>query len=417
MQNSLITKKKENPSWYLICLIAFVFVDLVKPQDFIPGIRIFSLPMLLTLSLTFIFIIENKQYLKQDRGYTLFILFWLSASVSILYAYNNRATYGASMMIMWIGLSFVFPLAAILNTKEKLEKFFTAWLIANVVLALIVIKNGGRGPGGYMRDENDVCLALVMALPFAYFSLFIDGITKGQKFLRCCFGVIILVAILATNSRGGLVGLVAVVGMFTLFSKRPVKNGMTMLLIAAIVGGTVLSMLPEEYIDDMSGITDTEDSTADERLWSWSIGWVMYLENPVFGLGAANYPWTNHFYYQLSPMWEPGRRFMGGRAAHSVYFTVLPELGTIGSVIFFSLIKLTYNRCRDAKNALRDHLENPEYKKFYLLFNSLVCSLVGFLVCGAFISVLYYPFFWYLLGITLVSYSIFNKKVLPNLKK
>ncbi|WP_144392674.1 O-antigen ligase family protein [Pleionea sediminis] len=407
-----LNEKKDNPKWYFIILIAFVFFDLVKPQDFIPGLGMFSFPMLLTLALSFIFVIEKKSYLRQDKGYILFILFWVLVSASILYATNTRATYGASMLLFWIGLSFVFPLAAILNNQEKLEKFIFFWLIANVMLALVVIRNGGTGPGGYMRDENDVCLALIMALPYAYFGLFMDNITKKQKALITLAAIIILTAILVTQSRGGLLGLVAVIGMFTLMSKRPVKNGLLILLCTAIIGGTIISMLPPDYISDMAGITNTEDSTADERLWSWSIGWVMYLENPFFGTGAANYPWTNHFYYEMSPMWEPGRRFMGGRAAHSVYFTVLPELGTLGTILFFAVIKVIYNRCRDVRKSLSSHLDVTEFKKFYLLFSAYLCSLIGFLIAGAFISVLYYPFIWYLLGMTLVSHRIYKNNIL-----
>ncbi len=412
MNTLSVTKEKDNPKWYLLCLIAFVFVDLIKPQDLLPFLRVFSIPMLLTLTLSVIFLIEKKPYLKVDIGYKLFIAFWLVVSSSVIYATNTRATYGASMLLLWIGLSFVFPLAVILNTREKLEQFFKTWVVANVILALIVIKNGGTGAGGYMRDENDVCLALVMALPFAYFSLFVEGISKKQKYFRAISCVIILAAIAITGSRGGALGLIAVLGMFTLLSKKPIKNGFIIILSIAIVGGSIVSMLPAEYIEDMAGITNVNDSTADERLWSWSIGWVMFLENPLLGLGAANYPWTNHFYYELSPMWEPGRRFMGGRAAHSVYFTVLPELGAIGSIIFFAVLKLIYNRCRDAKASLSKKLTDPIYKKYFLLFNALLCSLVGFIVCGAFISVLYYPFIWYLLGMTMVSYSILHKDIL-----
>jgi hypothetical protein len=42
---------------------------------------------------------------------------------------------------------------------------------------------------------------------------------------------------------------------------------------------------------------------------------------------------TNHLYATESPLYNPRRKIMGGRQAHSIYFTLLPELGTEGLLL------------------------------------------------------------------------------------
>jgi O-antigen ligase len=150
-----------------------------------------------------------------------------------------------------------------------------------------------------------------------------------------------------------------------------------------------------------------QDKTADERLWSWSIGWIMYKHNPVIGVGAGNYPCTNHLYATESPMYTPKRKIMGGRQAHSIYFTLLPELGTIGAVLYFGILIAMVNRFRAVRSYfLKQEVPSDDATRFYLLFKAMLASCFAYLVSGAFISVLYYPPFWHLVGIVAVTYRV-----------
>ena len=62
-------------------------------------------------------------------------------------------------------------------------------------------------------------------------------------------------------------------------------------------------------------------------------------DNPFFGVGPNNYPWTSGDYFHLSPFFDEAARFRSGRQAHSLYFTLVPELGFFG-IILFSYITL-----------------------------------------------------------------------------
>jgi hypothetical protein len=96
---------------------------------------------------------------------------------------------------------------------------------------------------------------------------------------------------------------------------------------------------------------------------------------------------------------------------------MLPELGIVGTCLFLGLV---FNALKDLKTirtlsqnrgmkvsgpgggegsrALKYRASNVLSNKNYALALALEGALVSYLVSGAFISVLYYPNFWVLLG-------------------
>jgi len=408
-----IRKKAENinPNWYFSVLAVFVFLEYVRPQDSYFGfLAPLKIPAITLILLAAIFFKNDKRYLKEEVGYKLFIAFWFLTSFSVVYAVNTNGPYQASMTLMWMGISFIFPLVIILNDIDKLLKFFNYWIFSQALVAVTTILNGGTGPGGIVSDENDVACALAMAVPYAFYMYFFSGMSARNKFLLLLAGVLFAAAVIISASRGGMLGLGASLMMITLMSKKPVGNSIKITLFILIFGGLILSLFPAAYIEDMANMTNTEDDTADDRLWSWSISWIMFLDNPIWGVGAGNYPWTNHLYAELSPMWYEGRHILAGRVAHSLYFTVLPELGILGVLIYLAILKVIYSRCKTIKKIVNQFPDDKNAVKIKLLTSAFQASLVSFMVSSMFISVLYYPFIYHLLGLVLVTYKLVVEK-------
>jgi O-antigen ligase len=141
----------------------------------------------------------------------------------------------------------------------------------------------------------------------------------------------------------------------------------------------------------------------------------MFLDNPLFGVGQGNFPWDFR-QYELESGHEEGlhTRSIAGRAAHSLYFQLLPELGITGGLIFLILI-INFLRCiRNIRSAGKrgdphKKLEAP-YKDYFYLSYAMEGSLVGYLVSGLFISIFYYPNFWLLISFAYTINLIVNKK-------
>ena len=129
----------------------------------------------------------------------------------------------------------------------------------------------------------------------------------------------------------------------------------------------------------------------------------MFLDNPILGVGQGNFPYVFQKYeLKVTGSDEPFYgRSVAGRQAHSIYFTMLPELGILGTCILFGMIYYTFKDLKTIKDSMfkKDNkVLNKTSDKLFSLVLALEGALVSYLVSGAFISTLYYPNLWILMG-------------------
>src|SRR5207244_10743368 len=75
--------------------------------------------------------------------------------------------------------------------------------------------------------------------------------------------------------------------------------------------------------------------TGEDRVYIWKFGWKMFLDNPIIGVGQSNFPVRFGHYEGDERLYGRTRVW---RAAHSLYFTLLPELGLVGVFLFFRIV-------------------------------------------------------------------------------
>ena len=321
------------------------------------------------------------------------------------------------MLKMFVAL--FLPIMIFVNDKHKLKKFIIWFIFINVIVAITAAVNRGIGAGHFLADENDLSLALIVILPFVYFSILRCNTNREKTFYAISF-FIILSAIVMAKSRGGFLGLLAV--LFFCYRYSPHKKIFVQIFLALCVLAFLL--VPSSYWEEMKTIKDgTEEGTASERVYSWKLAWKMFLDDPFLGAGAGNYAVKVHI-YQGEDIYM-GRKHMWGRVAHSLYFTILPEFGISGVTLFLYLLWLFYVNNRPtlelysntAKRLPDCDSDNVQYQNnlfFYYMSLSLNIGMIGFLVSGTFISVLYYPHFWILLSLSSSLNSVANKEMSSN---
>jgi O-antigen ligase len=187
---------------------------------------------------------------------------------------------------------------------------------------------------GHFGQPNPFAGYLASVVPLALVMIFVSPSRRYRVFAFVCAGII-GTAILMSFSRGAWLGLsVALIVM--LLSWRPSAARALALfaavgLILAILGATNLMppILAErlgpvaEYfgVFDVRGVRPTPENFAlIERLAHWQAGWEMFLENPVLGVGAGNYP-VRYLDYSL-PGWPDS---LGH--AHNYYLNMAAEAG------------------------------------------------------------------------------------------
>ena len=393
-----LAKAESNIGFYLV-MMAMLF-EFGRPQDLFPPLKIVPIPTLIDVSIAFAVFMSGKANFsnKQTKLWMALLVFMV---LWVPFANNN---FHALMTLKDMTLCFFFYLGivAFVNSTKRMHKLILMWLGVHTVLAINGILHHGQGVGGWMGDENDFGMEMNVAIPVAFF-MYQGATSQGSKVLYICLSGLFVMALVSTGSRGGFLGLLAVGAYCWFYSPRKIMS----LLVGVCLAGLVLIAAPQEYWDRIATITDDstmESGTAGQRMFTWGIGWEMFLANPILGVGQANFPWTLGEYLG-GRTWQT--KSLSGRQAHSLYFTLLPELGLVGVVIFGSMVYLNYRdtRVRQLRPRLGGPAVNSDKEKESQLYraalygNAILGGMIGYLVTSTFISTLWYPTFWIMMGL------------------
>lgn len=408
--------------WTLLCIHLFLMYS--RPQEIFTFLKPLHLPGIITLLLIFWVVKNLKPFVFKNPTTRFVLIFSALCGVSFLWAVHVAAyKIAISWFIQLTPICIAFTLLA--TNLERYKTLLGLWAVVHLIVYLVIFRNGGKGPGSFLADENDAALGVAMSIPIIFYFSNWSGLTKLQTIsLRTIF-LIAFVAIIATRSRGGLLGLVSVAGMLWLFSRIKLRIFFIGLFATIALGSIALNFLPEGYLEDVQNISDPNDSTRNARLNTWEVSWIMYKHNPIFGVGAGNFPWNAKYYQESASWWYYGAKSFHGRQTHSMYFELLADLATVGIVIYFGFIFSTMKKLYRAQKILSDTKKKYDSDLINLAYMSraLFVSVIAYLVSGAFISVSYYPHvaMWGALSYaTLEQYyrlSTSNSPKSPNSKK
>lgn len=396
-------------------LFALVF-EVTRIPSLVPGLGVLRPQLLISIALILFWVFAGKRGHIGNQTVQLSLVFTAVCAAAVLFAPNTYYVFTATQDMLLYVFSFMLPLLTFVKTLGNFRSLLRIWIWSHVFLAIWAISHGGHGPDGVVWDENDLALVLNAAIPLAFSMALIRTSSTAVRLLYIGATLLLAVGVFVSQSRGGFLGLLVAVGVIWWHSRHRLRNIVLILIFFVVSGTAVISLLPEGYVDEMASMTNEQDNTRQERMYYWKIGWIMFKENPILGVGANNYPWTVHEYEATLPVEERALRGSGGRSVHSLYFQLIPELGLAGIVPYFLLIGLSFQRIRWGyvrRKRIGQHDDATEEKRLYC--QGLRAALYSFLVTSGFISVLYYPVGWYLFGLV-ASLDIISRSTKAKLK-
>lgn len=409
LTNKAYGKDTEKLGFPFYLLMIYLFMEYFRPVN----------PMGIPLGVSVLLFLQwlmqpKKQLTPLIKCYFLFI-----GIIAVMgpFAANTYSLWTSFQAMTVELLCICIPIIHFVNSFRKVEMFIYALVLLHVYIALHAIASGGFGPGGAVGDENDVALALDMIVPFTIFAFLISD-TLRQKILFGAGFAVMLAGVVATNSRGGFLGLLPV--LLYSFRFAPHKKLVAVLAVFLVLGAWWFT--PQEYWEEMATIqsaaadTDPLQDTGALRREFWAIGWRMYLANPIFGVGLGNFRW-NVPDYQSEEQYQRMGRSVAGTVSHSLYFTLLAEVGTAGSIVFAAIFWLTIRSLRlvimESKRweqqrssmmmALPDEFGATLFQELARARNfahAIGAGMIGYLVSGAFLTVHMYPHFWIFTALT-----------------
>jgi len=288
----------------------------------------------------------------------------------------------------------VLALCMVAPTRKVLEKVTLAYGVCLAVMAgavwVVGTSEGGRMSVGGTYDANDMAALMACGTP-----LILGIIVRGRGRTRwLMIGALVLVgsAIVASQSRGGFLALLAATVVFGLGFKASKRIGMVIaLVVAGLIGWTFTG---EDFRERMGSILELEDDynfqTFDGRIAIWTRGIGYAFERPITGVGPSNFGFRDGQWlaeHGMTGKWS---------AAHNAYIQSFADLGFPGGLLFLGMLLVaarnTYALWRPRLNVGKG-FHRPEY----------LASVLALMVAAFFLSLAYSFIVFGVLGIAALA--------------
>ena len=240
-------------------------------------------------------------------------------------------------------------------TPGRFARYWRGYLCGSLLAALagiLQVVASGQGNGSLCRAHawvHPVTYGEQMALALLGVSALLAKRVEFPLDLwkTASAAVLLLGALLLSQTRGAWIGLSAGLGVLCVCSR--VLRRWTLILIAA---GLLFVMLGPRSVSRTlrergASILSTEGYSNRVRLELWKTGWAIYRDHLFTGVGPANFK-TVFSRYHPEPL---GEQTSWGNA-HNIYLHQAAERGTVGLLALFYLFyrvgKLTFRKCRTA---------------------------------------------------------------------
>jgi len=288
-------------------------------------------------------LILERQKLSNSNFQNYFIMGYLFCFlISYLVAFKPELAWQPLVdFVKWVVIYFL--LINVINDRRKLYIFVIVFLIINFRYAQFAVRiwagnnfysdprglHEGAGVGaGFFRNPNDFGVALNVALGISFFMVLYDKRKIFGYFRMWWFHLISTVtfplAILSTSSRGAALALgIISIGFWVKSRKRVIG-----LAILCVVGGFLISIIPEDNWARFRMMGKEGDNSSVERIELWRSGLRIGNEYPFFGVGPSNFVYANQYLY------KSGSKVV----QHNVFIQAVSELGYPGLIFFVMMI-------------------------------------------------------------------------------
>ena len=381
---------------------------------FMAGVPVVQVFAGITLALVMVPSMRIGMVHRTSGVFLIFLLIILHGLFSATFAYSglphNWIIY--SNMVKTILLCLFMPLFVINRNRINIYVMLISGAVCfhGLLDGLKFLSSGGsHNAYGIPKfgDNNHYAMILLMAIPLLLY-IFKYATSKILRVISFVCFLLTFFAVLATQSRGALLTLMAIGLWLILMGKRKVMG----LVISGILLTLVMQFAPSHWFERMDTIkTADEDKSFMGRVTAWKRASAIALENPVLGGGyhaGQGLSIYDGFRYKQGLLGFVDTPDTGYPAAtHSIYFEVMGDLGFVGLLLFMlALASVFYNRRRILRRAKAD----PARLEWAAdLSNFIAAGIVAYMVGGAALSAAYFELPYYLIMLMQVLWHVIDQ--------
>jgi O-antigen ligase len=253
----------------------------------------------------------------------------------------------------------------------------------------------GRPYIGPALDPNDSAALFVTTLPWAMLLMSDRGV---KRFLGLAVAILLAAGVVATGSRGGVVGLVTV-GLLLIVRAERKRRWTYVFVVAACAAAFALTAdeaRRERFETIFAPKTDYNMTEREGRIQVWQRGLRYMATHALLGVGLDNFEIAEGVLGRDQNA-HHGVRYT---AAHNAFIQVGAELGVIGLAAFAFGLWSAGRDCRRVQRlAALDRNTHPQIAAMEeRLSATAFCSLCGLVTTMCFLSLAYHPITLFALG-------------------
>jgi O-antigen ligase len=398
----------------------FTFILFIAPQAFIPILQPFRIAMLSAGLALVVYVVDrlshHRPLTSTPPAVRLIFAFTLLAAISIPFAKWPGGAFEAFFNDLLKSVLIFVLVANVLNTIDRMKLMIWSMALWATIMSWVAIRDFATGnlalqgvriagwDSPLAANPNDLALLVNLIL-----ALIIGLSPVASKPLAkvCLLGVaaLLVVAVISTFSRGGLLTLVTIAMLYLI--KRTRDRGLAMLLFAVGFVPLVAIALPPGYAHRVYSIFDASADASGSsavRLNSMALAWDAILANPVLGVGLKQHGLA---FLEATGGWSTWN------GVHNVYLEIAADLGIPA---LFLYLGANWHLLRSLRRSLRrlNHFrgkKSREVRELIALGSGIQIALVAFLVAALFHPVAYNFYFFYIAGFAVAHQTMTERTV------
>lgn len=401
-----------------LMVLLFVIFSFFRIHEVFPQLYSMKIPLLLSMASLGALIwhvgLTRKIKVYWRPELTAVTLFFALVLIGIGLASNRPIALAYFTGIYWKIAVMTFAIAWLSRTARDFTLASRLITFSGLLVGLVALYNKangiglvegtrvtiGRAIGSMLGDPNDLALVLMFPASFAVSLVMTRGTGRFTRLLGLTSILVLFSAVVATQSRGGLLGMMTVFGVY---GYRRVRSKVLFISVGLILAAALYVVAGISERASGGAAEAGMDASAMGRLYAWEAAFGMALHNPLTGVGVNNF-YSNYFFY--SPHWDGLNH-----AVHSTWFGVLAETGFLGLAVFATTITLLIRVALRSLNRI-EKFPNRVDPAIHATAQAVLAGLLGTVVSGTFLT---QGFTWpiYILAALVVAITHWVESNLP----
>lgn len=392
--------KSEPAYFWMLCF--YLFLEYVRPQTIYPAIDVIPYAQLAITTTAVLYLLNARRAPTKSPANILMGLFLITILISSAFAYVPGEAF-RSLHVFFAWFIVYYLIINVVNTEKRFFVFLFLYILWNFKMTQHGFLSwasrgfgyegwGVTGAPGWFHNSGEFGIQLSMFIPLSIY--FVWALQHYWGFIKTALLLLLPVtalgSVVATNSRGALLAVAAAACWMVLKSNRKIA-AVVLALAASLV---VYLNIPEQSLARLQA--SGADYTSHTRMQRWKDGISIMNDHPLFGVGYGN--WMRYYSENYPP-------FVGVEPwglPHNIFIDAGAELGYTGLTLFVLMMLYVFmTNHRTRKLALL--IDN---RFIYYMTHALDAGMVGFIVSGSFVSVLFYPYFWVALAFTVALNNV-----------